>query len=66
MSKRAEVRQKFLAALTKFGGPTVTKEDIANICNSIGISHPYWFTNDDSNRVKRGVYKVPSVQLDTM
>jgi midasin (ATPase involved in ribosome maturation) len=66
MSKRAEVRQKFLAALSKFGSTTVTKEDITNICNSIGISHPYWFTNDESNRVKRGVYKVPSAQLDTM
>ena len=30
------------------------------ICTKIDIAHPYWFTNDDSNRVKRGVYKVPT------
>ena len=66
MSKRAEVRQKFLSALLKLGRPTATKEEITDICKSIGIAHPYWFTNDEANRVKRGVYRVPSTQLDTM
>jgi midasin (ATPase involved in ribosome maturation) len=58
MSSRAENRQKFINAIVATGQETVTVEDIKNICDKIEISHPYWFTNDSANRVKRGVYKV--------
>ena len=60
MTKRAEIREKFINAITATGQETVTTDDIKSICTKIDIAHPYWFTNDDSNRVKRGVYKVPT------
>jgi MoxR-like ATPase len=60
MSKRAEVKEKFMSALIATGKQNVTFEEIKQICDKEDISHPYWFTNDVANRLKRGVYKVPS------
>jgi hypothetical protein len=60
MSKRAEIREKFISAITATGQQTITTDEIKSICSKIDIAHPYWFTNDDANRVKRGVYKVPA------
>ena len=59
MTKRAEIREKFINAIVALGKPTVTTDEIKEICSKVDIAHPYWFTNDDVNRVKRGVYKVP-------
>jgi hypothetical protein len=59
MSSRTENRQKFLNAIVSFGKETVSIDDIKSICKSNSLAHPYWFTNDGANRVKRGVYKVP-------
>lgn len=59
MSKRSEIREKFYNALNQLGTPTVTKPQIMEICEKLGISNPFWFTNDSSNRVKRGVYRIP-------
>jgi len=60
MSKRAEVKEKFMSALIATGKQNVTFEEIKQICDKEDIAHPYWFTNDLANREKRGVYKVPS------
>jgi len=60
MSKRAEVKEKFMSALIATGKQNVTFEEIKQICDKEEIAHPYWFTNDVANREKRGVYKVPS------
>jgi len=60
MPKRAEIREKFINAIVALGKPTVTFSEIKEVCNENDISHPHWFTNDDENRVKRGVYKVPN------
>ena len=60
MTKRAEIREKFINAIVALGKPTITTDEIKSICGDIDIAHPYWFTNDDDNRVKRGVYKVPN------
>jgi MoxR-like ATPase len=60
MSKRAEIREKFINAIVALGKPTITTDEIKTICGDIDIAHPYWFTNADENRVKRGVYKVPN------
>ena len=57
MTKRAEIREKFINAVVALGKPTVTTDEIKEICSKVDIAHPYWFTNDDANRVKRGVYK---------
>jgi len=60
MSKRAEVKEKFMSALIATGKQNVTFEEIKQICDREKIAHPYWFTNDVANREKRGVYKVPT------
>ena len=63
MTKRAEIREKFINAIVALGKPTITTDEIKSICGDIDIAHPYWFTNDDENRVKRGVYKVPNSSM---
>jgi hypothetical protein len=62
MGIRDEARQKFIAALVNTGSETVTLEEIRQICAQIEVSYPHWFVNDEENRVKRGVYKVPVVK----
>jgi hypothetical protein len=64
MTKRSEIREKFLNALAATGQSTVTIDEIKSICEKNKISHPYWFTNDSENRVKRGVYQVPTSRGD--
>jgi midasin (ATPase involved in ribosome maturation) len=59
MGIRSENREKFISAICSLGSSTVTKTQINEICENLGISNPHWFTNDDSNRLSRGVYKVP-------
>ncbi len=61
MASRNEKRQKFLNALIATGKNTVTLDEIKAIAQKLNIGQPYWFTNDDVNRVKRGTYKVPGV-----
>jgi len=65
MTKRAEIREKFINAIVALGKPVITTDEIKSICGDIDIAHPYWFTNDDENRVKRGVYKVPNSSMIT-
>jgi midasin (ATPase involved in ribosome maturation) len=59
MKKSIEVREKFMSALLNMGKNEVTLQEIKNICAKNKIAHPYWFTNDDNNRLSRGLYKVP-------
>jgi len=59
MSVRAANRQKFIDALVATGQDTVTLDEIKEVASSVGVAHPYWFTNDTDNKVKRGVYRVP-------
>ena len=59
MTKRAEIREKFMNAVVSLGKDTVTTDEIKAICAKQDIAHPYWFTNDDANRIKRGLYRVP-------
>jgi len=61
MSNRDEKRQKFFNALVSTGKNTVTLDEIKAIASKLKIGQPYWFTNDENNRVKRGVYKVPVI-----
>ena len=63
MTKRAEIREKFINAIVALGKPIITTDEIKSICGDIDIANPYWFTNDDENRVKRGVYKVPNSSM---
>ena len=60
MSIRNENREKFLNALFAIGQDTVTKTQIKQICSKIGITGVAWFTKDETNRVGRGLYRVPN------
>jgi MoxR-like ATPase len=55
---RNENRELFLNALSETGKATITKQELTELCNRIGILVPQWFTKESSNRVARGVYKV--------
>ena len=57
---KVEVREKFFALLTNLGKDTVTKSEIKQICSEIGVSSVPWFTREESNRVGRGLYRVPN------
>jgi MoxR-like ATPase len=53
-------RDKFMSMLVATGKDVVTKSEIKAICSEIGISGAGFFTKDESNRVGRGLYKVPN------
>ena len=59
MSTRAETRQNFINRLVALQKPVVTRSEVKKICSEIGISGVPWFTKDETNRVGRGLYKVP-------
>ena len=63
MSVRAANRQKFIDALVSTGKDTVTLDEIKEVASSVGVAHPYWFTNDADNKLRRGVYRVPGVSV---
>ena len=65
MTKRADSRQKFIDALNKLGKDTVSRQEIRGICRELGVS-AQWFTKEDSNRVGRGLYKVPNAATINM
>jgi len=65
MSVRAANRQKFIDALVATGKDVVTSDDIKTICSKIDISIPQWFTKDETNKLRRGVYRVPGAGVVT-
>jgi MoxR-like ATPase len=65
MSVRAANRQKFIDALVATGKDTVTLDEIKEVASNIGVAHPYWFTNDVDNKLRRGVYRVPGASAVT-
>jgi midasin (ATPase involved in ribosome maturation) len=62
---RAQKKEMFISTLVLTGKNQVTKSEITEICEKINIAHPYWFTNDEKNKVSRGVYKVPAGAVTT-
>jgi len=60
MSSRAETKQKFFEALSALGKDIVTKAEIKEIATSLGLASTQFFTKEESNRVGRGQYRVPS------
>ena len=64
MSSRADNRAKFFDALASLGKATVTKAEIKSICSELGMSGAQFFTKEESNRVGRGLYKVPSTTIE--
>ena len=63
MSKRFELKQKFFESLAATGKTEVTKAEIDAIAENIGMATTFWFTKDDNNKVRRGIYKVPGTTV---
>jgi hypothetical protein len=59
MTSRADKRKAFLDALIATGKSEVSLSEVKDIAENAGLAIPYWFTNDETNKVKRGVYRVP-------
>lgn len=55
-------RQKFLSILSEVKTPTITSDELRDLCDQHSLKIPQWFTKDESNRVSRGVYKVPGTK----
>ena len=58
-NNRVELKEKFMSMLQATGKDVVTKSEIKSICSEIGLTGAQFFTKDESNRVGRGLYKVP-------
>jgi hypothetical protein len=59
MTSRSNKRQAFIDALIATGKAEVSLSEVKDIASNAGLAIPYWFTNDETNKVKRGVYRVP-------
>jgi hypothetical protein len=66
MTNRLQIREKFMSALQGLGKAEVTKSEIKSICTDLGISGAQWFTKEETNRVGRGMYRVPNPNLIEM
>jgi len=66
MSVRTESRELFLNALQSSGKTSVSKTDIQNICDGLGIKIPQWFLKDTANRATRGMYWVPNLSAKVL
>jgi hypothetical protein len=62
MSNRAETKQKFFNMLAATGKESVTIHELKKVASKAGIKTVFFFTNDETNRISRGVYRVPAVE----
>jgi MoxR-like ATPase len=53
-------RQKFVDLLTTFGSPEIKLSEIKDLCAANDLAIPYWYINDEANKISRGVYKTGS------
>jgi len=60
MSSRAELKQQFIDALISTGKNTVTRVELKQLAQKIGVKSIGFFTSDESNRIGRGQYRVPN------
>jgi cobaltochelatase CobS len=66
MSNRAELKQKFFEMIAATGKTEISKSEIKEICSEIGLSGAQFFTKDANNRLARGMYRVPGVDIPAM
>jgi hypothetical protein len=64
MKIRSEQKQKFFELLTATGKTELTRSEIKQLCNQAGLSSTQWFTKDENNRIGRGLYRVPSANVN--
>jgi len=60
MATRSDKRQAFIDALIATNKSTLTRTEVRSVAKKLGISTPQWFIKDESNKISRGLYKVPS------
>ena len=65
MTTRSDKRQAFIDALLATKKSTLTRTEIRDIAKKLGISTPRWFIKDESNKISRGLYKVPAAGVQT-
>jgi MoxR-like ATPase len=53
-------RQLFIDALVATGKTSLTRTEVKEVAKKVGIGSIQWFTSDEQNRLKRGLYKVPT------
>lgn len=53
-------RKKFFDILTSTGKSTITSQELRELCEAHDIKIPQWFRKDESVKLQRGVYKIPS------
>lgn len=60
--KSADKKQDFLNAIKATGKTEITKSELKDVANSIGMNPQSlgWFTKQPENKVSYGLYKVPS------
>jgi len=63
MTSRSEKRQTFLDALIATGKHEITLDEIRDLSDNLGIPVPQWFTKEEENKIKRGLYRVPNAVL---
>jgi hypothetical protein len=66
MSNRAQMREVFINTLVNTGKSQITRSEIKEVCAKLGLSGVPWFTKDESNRVGRGLYRVPNHNVATI
>ena len=66
MSNRAQMREVFINTLVNTGKSQVTRSEIKEVCATLGLSGVPWFTKNESNRVGRGLYRVPNPNVATI
>lgn len=60
MTSISAKRQLFLDTAAASGLPFLTKEDMRSMAAALDIPDPQWYYKDETNRIGRGQYRVPT------
>jgi hypothetical protein len=63
MSSRAELKKQFIDALIATGKDILSRAELKEIAQKIGVKSIGFFANEESNRVGRGQYRVPNTAI---
>jgi hypothetical protein len=63
MSSRAELKKQFIDALIATGKNVLSRAELKEIAQKVGVKSIGFFANEDSNRVGRGQYRVPNTAI---
>jgi hypothetical protein len=63
MSSRAELKKQFIDALIATGKDVLSRAELKEIAQKIGVKSIGFFANEESNRVGRGQYRVPNTAI---